>query len=376
MKRLLIAILALLLPLAAQAETKLINMPPAPGAIFQTPVLNSPSITGPVVLNETLGAELVPAIDASCTGYTLTAGWSCSSGTFVHAASGGTGVVTAPAYTLTQGKQYRVAITITGTTASGVSLRLDGTATNTTASKTTVATHVEYVTFDSTTGSKQFTLLPTATTFNGTVTAISIREATHTITSTGGPVRFTGSLTDATANESVVNVAMTGVATALGTREGISIDDDGTGGARYVIAARSAGASTFTLSSAGAISAGTGVAGFRTSAGGLVYSAAQAVTCSAGAGVAALTITPSSAYVEITNSDADGCNITMSETGATAGSVVRLVLVSTAGGNVAFADSAGVLETSGSTNNMDSVGDNMVLIYSASAWNEVSRAGN
>ena len=80
---------------------------------------------------------------------------------------------------------------------------------------------------------------------------------------------------------------------------------------------------------------------------GLFTSTPQAVTCAAGAGKSALTITPTSSYVEITNADADGCDITMSETGMTAGAAVTLCIVSSAGTTVDFADTAGVTELAG-----------------------------
>jgi hypothetical protein len=50
-------------------------------------------------------------------------------------------------------------------------------------------------------------------------------------------------------------------------------------------------------------------------------------------------------YLELTNSDADGCAVTLSETGATRGQRIEAVVVATAGGTLDFADTAGVQET-------------------------------
>ncbi len=104
---------------------------------------------------------------------------------------------------------------------------------------------------------------------------------------------------------------------------------------------------------------------------GLIINPPQAVTCTAGGGVSALTITPTSSYVEITNSDADGCNITMSETGMVAGNVVTLCVVSNAGSTVNFADTPGVTELAGAfTANID---DCIVLRYgNPGTWREQS----
>ena len=93
----------------------------------------------------------------------------------------------------------------------------------------------------------------------------------------------------------------------------------------------------------------------------------------------AVTITPVYNKVQITNSDANGCNITMAETLGN-GQRTSLTLTSTAGGNTAFADSAGVLEmAAGATFNMGSVPDNLQLEYlsgTTDTWYEVSRSDN
>jgi hypothetical protein len=50
-------------------------------------------------------------------------------------------------------------------------------------------------------------------------------------------------------------------------------------------------------------------------------------------------------YLELTGSDADGCAVTLSETGATRGQRIEAVVVATAGGTLNFADTTGVQET-------------------------------
>lgn len=73
----------------------------------------------------------------------------------------------------------------------------------------------------------------------------------------------------------------------------------------------------------------------------------QAVECtdSGDGSPGALTLTPTSSRVHVTNSDSNGCTVTMGETGMTSGFTVEVIVVSNAGGTVDFADSAGVLET-------------------------------
>lgn len=108
---------------------------------------------------------------------------------------------------------------------------------------------------------------------------------------------------------------------------------------------------------------------------GLEINKPQAVTCTAGAGKSALTVTPTSSYIEITNSDADGCDIAMGETGMAAGMVVTLCIVSSAGTTVDFADSGGVSELAGAF--AGTVDDCLTLRYgNTTTWREVSRSAN
>jgi hypothetical protein len=107
----------------------------------------------------------------------------------------------------------------------------------------------------------------------------------------------------------------------------------------------------------------------------LTYNTVQAVSCTDGVGKSALTITPTSSYVEITNLDADGCDITMGETGMVAGATVTLCIVSSAGTTVDFADTAGVTEIAGAF--AGTVDDCITLRYgNTTTWREVSRSAN
>ena len=111
-------------------------------------------------------------------------------------------------------------------------------------------------------------------------------------------------------------------------------------------------------------------------ASGMLYSTVQAATCTSteDGNLGALTIAPTSNVVSITNSDVDGCNITMSETGAVAGATVRLFVISNAGGVVNFADSAGVSELAGTF--AADINDSLTLTYANSSWIENARSAN
>lgn len=108
----------------------------------------------------------------------------------------------------------------------------------------------------------------------------------------------------------------------------------------------------------------------------LIINSVDAQTCAAGVGKSALTITPTvSSYVEITNADVDGCDITIGETGISVGTLVTLCVVSNAGLTVDFADTAGVTELAGAfAANID---DCLTLRYgNTTTWREVSRSAN
>jgi hypothetical protein len=103
----------------------------------------------------------------------------------------------------------------------------------------------------------------------------------------------------------------------------------------------------------------------------------QSVTCaSSGDGSAgALTITPTANLILVTNSDADGCAVTLSETGAAAvKGLVTIAVASNAGGTVDFADSAGVSELAGAFT--AAINDNITIFYMTNTWVEQGRKDN
>lgn len=98
----------------------------------------------------------------------------------------------------------------------------------------------------------------------------------------------------------------------------------------------------------------------------------QAVTVSAGAGKAALTLSPTETYIEITNEDADGCDVTMSESNIEAGYYITIVNAGT--NSLDFADTDGVQNLSAAfTMDADDV---LMLRYKTGEWVEVSRSAN
>lgn len=107
---------------------------------------------------------------------------------------------------------------------------------------------------------------------------------------------------------------------------------------------------------------------------GFYVTPAQAVSVADdGAGTSpASTLTPTSEYVSYTCSDANGCTVTLSETGALDGTKVRIVNVSA---NVCnFADTAGVTELAGAF----AMGqwDSITLVYATDRWVELGRSNN
>jgi hypothetical protein len=108
----------------------------------------------------------------------------------------------------------------------------------------------------------------------------------------------------------------------------------------------------------------------------------SAVTCTdsgnGSAGALTLDVTCASAasliIAPLTNSDADGCAVTMAETSATVGCTVIIELVSSAGGTVTLADVANVVDVDGSWT--PSVADVLLLVYedlSNDRWQESGR---
>lgn len=110
---------------------------------------------------------------------------------------------------------------------------------------------------------------------------------------------------------------------------------------------------------------------------GLVRHTAQALSVAdnvmdGGTHTATATLTVTSGYVECSCSDEHGCDIAMSETGATEGDRVSIVNVGT--NSCAFADSPGVSELAGAFT--AGAGDAITLIYNGSAWVELGRSNN
>lgn len=79
---------------------------------------------------------------------------------------------------------------------------------------------------------------------------------------------------------------------------------------------------------------------------------------------AAGTVTTTSEVVHVTCSDADGCALTLSETGAVSGAKVFIVNIGT--NSLTIADSAGVQETTGALTL--GANDNVWFCYVPSAW--------
>lgn len=86
----------------------------------------------------------------------------------------------------------------------------------------------------------------------------------------------------------------------------------------------------------------------------------------------ASTFTPASEYATYACNDATGVTVTLSETGAQAGSKVFIVMTGT--GNCEFADTSGVSELAGGF--VAGASDTLTLIYANSAWHELMRSNN
>jgi hypothetical protein len=107
---------------------------------------------------------------------------------------------------------------------------------------------------------------------------------------------------------------------------------------------------------------------------GLFVNLESTATCAnEGTGAAgALTVTPTTSYILLADSDPHGCNITMSETGAQTGEQVQICF--TGSNSATFIESGGVLALTGSFPFVMSAGDCLTLLYHSSQWNEVGRA--
>ena len=106
---------------------------------------------------------------------------------------------------------------------------------------------------------------------------------------------------------------------------------------------------------------------------GLRYNLSAQTVADNGSGTAATgTVTVLKSYVELTCSDANGCDMTLSETGAREGMV--LVVVNVSANTCNFADTAGVSETAGTF----AAGQYDVIsyVYIGDRWVETARSNN
>lgn len=99
------------------------------------------------------------------------------------------------------------------------------------------------------------------------------------------------------------------------------------------------------------------------------------ITCpdnGVGASAAACTLAFNGSSVSYTCSDADGCDVTLSEISAEDGRHVQIVNVSANAAN--FADTAGVSELAGAA----ALGqyDSLTVLYTADRWVELHRSNN
>ncbi len=86
------------------------------------------------------------------------------------------------------------------------------------------------------------------------------------------------------------------------------------------------------------------------------------------------TLTPDGSVVLATCSDADSCDITMTETGVTSGQFLKIVCMTATPATCDFADTAGVTELAGAFA-MDQY-DTLGMVYASDRWVEISRSVN
>lgn len=234
---------------------------------------------------------------------------------------------------------------------------------------------------------------------DGSVTAPGIAFASDL--DTGGPIRAGANdqywISDGSATWSLIQLTASGGAAAGVTRfynsDSSGRIEIGSGGNQPVIAFNTSGYSSgygFVGDSdtvfrragadnaciqAGGVDAVCATATTVTTTGVLINTP-QAATCadSGNASPSTLTLTPTSTRVHITNSDADGCTVTMGETGMVSGAIVQIIVVSSAGGTVDFADTSGVSELAGAFN--AGLYDSLTLSYISDRWVQLARSDN
>ena len=99
---------------------------------------------------------------------------------------------------------------------------------------------------------------------------------------------------------------------------------------------------------------------------------ARTIADNGGGTAATLTLTPTGSFVELTCNDANGCTITMGETGIPDGMILHIVGLTT--NTPTFADTSGVSELTAAF----TMGqyDTLTLMYASDRWVELARANN
>lgn len=190
-------------------------------------------------------------------------------------------------------------------------------------------------------------------------------------------VAHTGAATDLTfsAGRSMSLTAATGTLSLLSTIGGVTVEGGGNVGLTAGASVYAHPTTTFIVDVA------AGADELTITPGKLAYigytsQTPQAETCAddAAGTKAVLTLLPIRDVVEITSADAQGCDVTMSETGMTSGRTVKIKVVAVTAGAVNFADTSGITELAGAF--AMGLYDSLSLDYAASRWIESGRSNN
>jgi len=220
-------IFALLLVAAtANAGDKIINLPSASSVPGNTaPEYVGPlTVAGPLTMTESLGPELWPT---ACGSFTLGTDWTCSAGpVFPHATPFTGSLVSVTSAPLTTGRTYKVTYTMTRT-AGALQVNVGGVAG---AVRSAAGTYTDYVPA----GAAATLNFQATASYNGTLSAVSVKEDLSVITPSAGPVRLYKELANATANEAAVSIVakQTG---AGGNKTALRVESIGSGtGTEYI----------------------------------------------------------------------------------------------------------------------------------------------